>query len=231
MQKKWLWGFLILSSVVSANEDLTKNLHNKRYCEILLFKPTEGMLVFNTIKQNDCPEGAWKNLTKDRVKKISHAWSVYFNGPRFWVIDAMKNSSLVDNKVLDIDGFKLNKAAKIPMFSFMKFYFENKKSYQVRQISRNTTWVYNSGTRVYELIDEHNQAYVMQSYSIQYQAQTLEGLKNLGNQLHLPQNWKFKTGVLKKTQTVTAIENQAFVIQDEFRNTYQRASQDLLEDN
>lgn len=61
----------------------------------------------------------------------------------------------------------------------------------------------------------------MQSYSIQKQAQSLESLKNLGSQLHLPSGCRFHTKTLPHAAYLTPDRENAVVIQDDFLNTYQ----------
>lgn len=91
-------------------------------------------------------------------------------------------------------------------------------------------WIYDAGKPVYELIDPKGNVFVMQSYSVQKEPQTEQSLTQLGSKLKLPTQWRFKTGILKKAGTVQAIDNMAVVVQDDFLNTYQKATHDLLAD-
>ena len=68
----------------------------------------------------------------------------------------------------------------------------------------------------------------MQSYSIKKSEQTERSLAELGAKLKLPKGWVFKTGILKQTEPVEAINNLAIVIQDNLDNTYQKATHDFL---
>ncbi|MDQ5884364.1 MAG: hypothetical protein QG556_703 [Pseudomonadota bacterium] len=220
---------LVLVSCTSHAQSLM-NLFNARYCEILLFEPWHGVFVYNTLKQNSCPNQLWSQLSTDEIKKKTAAFHVYKNGPRYWVIDGMEHSSLVDQTVLNINGFKLNKAATLSTFDFLKFILTFQRPYYIHQIKRKTTWVYESGRQIYEIIDDKNHVYVMQSYSTQHVPQTIDDLASLGGRLHLPKDWKFKTGTLLANQYVKAIDGLADIIQDDFYNTYQRAEFDLIQD-
>lgn len=105
--------------------------------------------------------------------------------------------------------------------------FKN-KPYQSHVVHRKTTWVYQADKPVFELIDPNGQVFVMQSYSVQKYPQTMNTLTQLGAKLQLPKGWKFKTGVLNKPETIEAVNNKAVVVQDNFLNTYQKASHDFL---
>lgn len=205
------------------------NLYNKRYCELLVYKLTEGITVYNTIKQNDCPTHLWYPLSSAELKKRMDVFSVYKNGPRYWLIDGMTQSKFIDQDVLNVNGLKFNKAAKISSFNALQFILKGKEPYQVRQVHRTTVWVYKKNRQIYEIIDDKKNIYVMQSYSVQRIPQTVADLTSLGHRLHLPKNWTFKTGKIKATSYLKAIDNKAYVIQDEFLNTYQRSNVDFLE--
>lgn len=68
----------------------------------------------------------------------------------------------------------------------------------------------------------------MQSYSHQKQHLTADDLPNLVKQLKLPKGWKYKTGIIRKNQHLRTINNVAYVLQDEFLNSYRRAEHDFL---
>ena len=62
----------------------------------------------------------------------------------------------------------------------------------------------------------------MQSYSRQVNRnQSIDDLRELGSKLKLPSGWTFKTEILDKDFELTA-KGQAWVIQDDFGNTYQK---------
>jgi len=67
----------------------------------------------------------------------------------------------------------------------------------------------------------------MQSYSIQKTYQTEKSLAALGTKLHLPNGWIFRTRILNTNAYLTAENQVAVVIQDEFLNTYQQENADF----
>ena len=90
---------------------------------------------------------------------------------------------------------------------------------------RTTRAVFSSGHTVYELVDPRGGIYDMQSYSVQTTAQTEASLSTLGSRLTLPAGWSFRARTLTEDLRITAVNNLATVVQDEFNNTYQLSQQ------
>ncbi|CAM2951855.1 hypothetical protein LEAN103870_10500 [Legionella anisa] len=216
---------LIIPTISSAAQK--SNLRNMRYCEIIFSKSISYYAVYNTIGLNDCPQNIWAKITPKDVEKATGSTHVHLNGPRYWTIDGMKNSELVNPDVMTFNGLAMREAGilRIRIKDVLLAV-----PYKLREVARTTTWVYDAGKPVYELIDPKGNVFVMQSYSVQKVPQTEQSLAQLGAKLKLPAHWQFKTGVLKKTSTVQAIDNMAVVVQDDFLNTYQKATHDLLAD-
>jgi hypothetical protein len=97
--------------------------------------------------------------------------------------------------------------------------------YAPRTVSRTTTWIYQAGKPVYELVDPSGRVFDMQSYSVQKTPQTEDSLAQLGAQLTLPTGWSFRTRVLSADLHVTAVNGEATIVQDEVENTYQLSQQ------
>ncbi|WP_454780478.1 hypothetical protein [Legionella sp. WA2022007384] len=203
------------------------HLRGERYCEIIISKSLSEYAVYNTIGLNDCPQKIWEKITTEDVKKETRSTHVHLNGPRYWMIDGMQNSNLVNSNVKTFNGLAMREAGilHIPLKDLLL-----DAPYRPLDVARKTTWIYEGGKPVYELIDPDGNVFVMQSYSVQKIPQTKQSLSQLGSKLKLPANWQFKTGVLKKTDTVQAINDMAVVVQDNFLNTYQKATHDLLAD-
>ncbi|MBN9227239.1 MAG: hypothetical protein J0H03_08020 [Legionella steelei] len=218
-------ALLIIPSFSSAAQK--SNLRGQRYCEIIYSKNLMDYAVYNTIGLNDCPQDIWSKITPENVQKEVGTPHVHFNGPRYWMIDGMQNSDLVNTKIKKFNGLAMREAGVIHIS--LKDLLLN-PAYEQRKVARKTTWVYDAGKPVFELIDPQGNVFVMQSYSVQKLPQTQQSLSQLGSRLTLPRKWQFKTGVLKKTEMVQAIDNMAVVVQDNFLNTYQKATHDLLAD-
>ena len=97
------------------------------------------------------------------------------------------------------------------------------KPYTEHAIDRDTQWIYNAGSTVHELVGPGQRAYVMQSYCHIVDATLDErALATLGQRLHLPSGWSYRTRQLDAELNVRTVGGEAVVVQDELRNTYQR---------
>lgn len=229
-QKKysWLTALIILSyfpMMAVAGERL--HLRNQRYCEILIQKKRLDFAVYNTIGLNQCPESIWDKITIPEIKKQTASLWVHLNGPRYWTIDGMKNSKLVDPTIRTLGGLEMREAGILHLELFE--FFKGVSPYHSKTVDRETTWIYLAGKPIYELIDHQGRVFVMQSYSVQKIPQTQASLAQLSTTLKLPMGWKFRSGTLKKDTLLKAINNKATVVQDEHLNTYQLATHDFLE--
>lgn len=218
-----IMSMLMFSSLHYA-ADLA-HLRGKRYCEVIIAPNLTTLSVYNSIGLNDCPQPLWRHISASKIKKDNKAYFVRLNGPRHWMIDGMRESSLVSPDIKNFSGITMREAAKIKvrysdLLTANKFYTEHR-------VNRHTTWIYDANQPVFELISPEGKVYVMQSYSIQKKAQSQASLAHLDKQLSLPKGWSFKSGLLKKMDQIIAIE-YAVVIQDNFLNTYQLATHDFL---
>lgn len=201
-------------------------LRDSRYCEIIVGESKFRLAVYNTIGLNNCPENVWDKITTKAVKNETKASFVRLNGPRFWVLDGMTNTTLVNPDKKVICGLPLRKAGVLDLT--ISDIFAGSKPYNQHEVARHTTWVYKAGKPVFELIDPKGKVYVMQSYSIENKPQTIATLSKLGSELKLPQGWQFRSGILKADTELKAINDKAIVIQDNFLNTYELATHDFL---
>ncbi len=208
---------LLLPSLLQSGE--IQNLRNQRYCEILIGRPP-FLHVYNTIGLNNCPADQWNKITVPNIKKETGALFVHLNGPRYWMIDGMKHSELINPKVRVLGGIAMREAGVLKL-SLLDLW-AGIRPYRSHQVHRQTTWIYQAGKPIYEIVDSQGNVYAMQSYSIQRVLQTEESLPKLGSKLHLPNGWSFRIRILQENAYLTALNEQAIVIQDEFLNTYQQ---------
>jgi hypothetical protein len=97
----------------------------------------------------------------------------------------------------------------------------NPAPYVPNTVSRHTIFVFNAGQEVYELIDPHNQHWVMQTWS-QVADATLSrtDLPGLGARLDLPAGWAYQPRVLTSELRVDTTTGPAQVLQDNLTNSY-----------
>jgi hypothetical protein len=225
--KKIISLLLFLSLVpIIAQATEQMSMRGNRYCEIILSQKITSYLIYNTLGLNDCPLNIWDKVTVAQVKQETGFSFVHLNGPRYWVIDGFNHSTQVNPVIKTISGLTMREAGilDIKWVDLLKSRFP----YHQHQVKRQTTWFYAAGKPVYELIDANGEVFVMQSYSTQKAPQTEQSLTQLGTTLKLPKGWIFKTGTLRKAQSIQVIDNLAIVVQDNLENTYQKATHDLL---
>jgi hypothetical protein len=224
-----LSSLLLFNNTTFAQPINHTNMRGARYCEIILAKGLTEYSVYNTWGFNTCPQKVWEKLSRAKLIQETGASFVYFNGPQYWVIDGYKNLQKTNPIITTQEGFSLQKvgALSIKVANLVKA----SAPYYKHQVQHKTTFIYEAGKPIYELIDEKGDAYLMQSYSTEKSEQTVTSLSQLGATLKLPKGWTFKTGILQKPIQVNAINNLATIIRDNLDNTYQRASHDVLRES
>ncbi|MFT3776491.1 MAG: hypothetical protein QM820_64950 [Minicystis sp.] len=199
-----------------------QEVRGARYCEILMAYQ-EGMNVridvYNTFGLNDCPAEAWEAIDAAKIQAEHQAIRVILNGPRRWVIDRFENSSFLDPTTVVLGGIEMRKAGQIvlPIAEAAS----TSAPYTARSIERNTTYVFDAGKSVFELVDPMERVFVMQSFSMAQENLTEADLPALAARLTLPAGWTYRTRALPEALRVTAVNGVATVVQDELENTYQ----------
>lgn len=216
---------ILLVFPLFAQEADKTNIRGERYCEIVLSKAITNYAIYNTLGLSDCPTYLWNKVTVAQVKKETGSSFVYLNGPRFWVVDGFNRSKSVTTPKT-INGITMHNGGMLDIK--LSSVFKAKSPYYKHEIKRQTSWLYEPGKPVYELIDPNGEVFVMQSYSIKKSHQTAHTLAQLGSKLKLPKGWVFKTGTLNQPESLKAINNISIIVQDDLDNTYQKASHDFL---
>jgi hypothetical protein len=214
---------LSISSLTFAKD--ASNFRNMRYCELVVAKGMSAA-VYTTAKLNNCPQNLWDRINIKKIKKQTGSNFIYLNGPRYFVIDGVTNTSLINDDIKSFGGIQMREAGIVKLT--LKDLVRGFVPYKRHHVARKSTWIYKSGRPIFELISPSKQVYVMQSYSDEVIKQSEPSLAKLGAKLKLPKGWSFKTGILKKDTNLVTINNQAIVIQDNLKNTYQLATRDFL---
>lgn len=219
-------SLIAITCMSSAFAGDMNDLRGKRYGEVLLGRgglvgPDE-FDVYNTIGLNDCPEDLWSKLDPEKIKSETGVKAVKLNGPRYWTIDGLRNSVLVDKQTKSFGGIEMRHAGTLKLT--IKDKLSMGKPYIEHQVARQTIWLFLAGKPVYQLISPDGSVYFMQSYSTQKQQQDPSSLPKLASKLNLKDGWKFRTLTLKKDFEVKAENGVAFVVQDDLSNTYQKSS-------
>lgn len=228
-----LMVFLIGISVTSFS--LANNIHhlrNERYCEVfLLINPKilqPSLAVYNTLGLNNCPANLWNKLSLKTIKQKTGTSFAHLNGPRYWVIDGMRNSSFVNPTIKNIGGISMRLAGILDVRWLTLL---SSKPYSLHTVKRNTTWIYEAGKPIYELIDPKGRIFVMQSYSIEKIPQNAKTLPQLASNLTLPKDWRFRSRILEHAAYLTPQQETAIVVQDNFLNTYQQETPQFISES
>jgi hypothetical protein len=210
-----------------AAVDLQSDVRGSRYCEVLVGKVAGNEVlvdVYNTWGLNDCPAAQWAQLDAARIKADFGAAAVVLNGPRYWLVDSFAGSMLLDPTPQLIDGLLEMRKAGVLHLSLADV-ANGVQPYVALSVQRDTTWVFQAGKSVYELVDPAGKIYDMQSFSVQKVAQTEASLSGLGASLALPAGWSFRSRVVDAELQVVAVGGLATIVQDDNGNTYQLSQQ------
>ncbi len=199
------------------------NLRDKRYCEVAVIHLKEDKLiasVYSTVNLNNCPAPLWDKLTVHGIRKQFDAFWVKLNGPRYWTLDGViGQGNSTDGPLVNIGGIEFKQRANIESYIWKGM---GRKLYTENVIHRDSIWIYNPHTEIYELIAPNGNVYVMQSYSqIVDSHLQMSDLKNLGQRLKLPKGWKYQVRQLNKKLEVKTL-GTAYVLQDDLLNSYSR---------
>jgi hypothetical protein len=171
------------------------------------------------ISDRSCPDAAWQALEVSALKAAAGAAVVVLNGPRYWTVDSLAGSILQDTAVKSFGGIDMRMAGQmdVPLTDLSTM----QQPYQLHTIHRQSAFHWLAGQSAYELHDPSGHAYVMQSYSAQKAALTIEDLAGLGPKLTgLPTGWTYAPRTLANNLNLLAAAGDATVVQDELGNTY-----------
>ena len=171
-------------------------------------------------------DARFRALDPEKLKKEYGGDAVRFNGPRRFLADRFTGEAF--------DGGKQSMLGPIPMYvyglfvvpDFDAFIAGKQTPYHETVSKRTTTWFFDAGTEVYELVSPEGVAFVMQSASLRIDPHnTVDKLPTLGDRLSLPEGWQFRVRTLEEdlVMAVTYDDDPPnTIVLDEFENNYQR---------
>ena len=212
------------ASAATPSYTIEKGAYGKRYCELMLVKiqPSAPLLhiqVWNTFGLNDCPTAGWNAATTSAALTASATANgmdtISVNGPRWWAFNRIGGVLGTSTKMFGTVGMR--QAAVLDLNAAPTPFVE-------LTVHRTSTWIYDKGTYIRELISPSGKKYGMQAWTTQVSTKVTEkslntlatGKKPL---LVLPAGWKYKAIKLTKQLTVVAPGTMT-VIQDNLKNTY-----------
>jgi len=203
---------------------VTQDVRGLEYGEVIAvyfdIGKTYADVYYTSFDNNNITLEQYKALDKDAVTEELDAFQVNLNGPRFWVIDRITNYYTGEDK--EICGYTFSHPAVVNISAeTMK---NNGKPYEERTVKRKTEYLIRAGEKIYELVSDTGEVYVMQSASREIDSEmTVEALDSLSERLDLPDGWSVRVRTLDKDTEYT-VNGDACVIQDDFNNTYQKES-------
>lgn len=211
----------------------TSELRDSRYCEIIPVTRDGKTLtssVYNTTGLNDCPEDVWETITPQSVAKQYKAIQVKMNGPRYWTLDSIEASGDSNTDTIYTFGTAPNTLQTYKRATIQTEVGQptvGDEDYVPNSVKRDTSFLFKAGEPVFELTDPDGNVYMMQSYATYVDTGlTYEQLPDLGSKLQLPSGWKYSTRTLTDDYTLStaSTDGVAYVVNDNFDNSYQRRS-------
>ena len=212
------------------------NMHAKHHAEVLIMKrdpdgPGGAGNYYNSLGVvDDVPDeefdARFRALDPEKLRKEHGGDAVRFNGPRRFLADRFTAEAF--------DGGKLSMLGAIPMYlyglfvvpDFDAFVAGKQTPYHETVSKRTTTWFFEAGTEVYELVSPTGSVFVMQSASLRVDPDnTVDKLPTLGERLTLPEGWQLRVRTLKEELVMAATYDSDppnTIVLDEFENNYQR---------
>jgi hypothetical protein len=220
------------SSVVVSGE----KWHGRHHAEVLIMTkdpdgPGGSGNYYNSLGiDDDVPDemfdARFRALDPDALTQEFGGDGVRFNGPRRWLVDRFT--------AVAFDHGKPSMLGPIPMYlygnfvvpDFEAFLSGKQPPYHESVSRRTTTWFFDAGAEVYELVNPDGTVFVMQSASLMIDPNnTVDKLRTLGDRLSLPEGWQFRVRTLDEdlVMPVTFSDDPPnTIVLDEFENNYQR---------
>jgi hypothetical protein len=218
-------------SVTVSGEDM----HGKHHAEVLIMNrdadgPGGSGNYYNSLGVvDDVPDeefdARFRALDPEALRQEYGGDATRFNGPRRFLADRMTGEAF--------DGGKLSMLGPIPMYvygvfvvpDFDAFVAGKQVPYHETVSRRTTTWFFDAGTEVYELVSPTGSVYVMQSASLRVDPDnTVDRLPTLGERLSLPEGWTYRARTLEEdlVMAVTFDDDPPnMIVLDELEDNYQ----------
>lgn len=200
-------------------DPMPNQVRDQIYNEVLVvFWSRDGFkaVVYNDIGFPTLTVEDLETLDTREIAREFNAILALLNAPRIFVMDEI--SASVVGQAREIQGFMMNHVAVVDV----DLRDVQRAPYEESTVARSTRYVYYAGNPMYRLIADDGTVYTMQSASREIDPMlSVQDLETLGERLSLPEGWRYEV-VIPETDITLDIEGSAIVLQDEFRNSYQR---------
>lgn len=199
------------------------DLTGVRYCEYLLIcKTPDGPktnVYFTTGLNNDADPmdtcGHFVDTDAKAIKAEFGVDGVFKNGPRGWLMGSVNVPTGV---VRDFQGVKAVWESTLQADPTAV----RREPYTTSIVARDSEIIFPAGKPLFILNDPaSDSSWVMKSWSEMVDPKLrYENLADLGDRLKLPEGWSFHIYTPAQDFTISAINGNAHIIQDELMNTY-----------
>jgi hypothetical protein len=219
------------SSVVITGE----GQRGKHHAEVLIMNrdasgPGGSGNYYNSLGvKDDVPDdefdARFRALDPDELRKEFGGDGVRFNGPRRWLTDRFTLKAIDGGTPIDIGGIPMHLYGNFVAPNFDAFIAGKQTPYKELLSRRTTTYWFNAGSEVYELVSPEGKIFVMQSASLGVDPEnTVDRLPTLGQRLSLAPGWQFRVRTLEEELVVPVTfedDPPNTIVLDEFENNYQ----------
>ncbi|WP_052273976.1 hypothetical protein [Arthrobacter sp. L77] len=210
--------------------------HGRHHAEVLIMsRDAEGpggagnyynsLGVVDDVSDEDF-DARFLALDPEMLRKVHGGDGIRFNGPRRFLADRFEGEAF--------DGGRLSMLGPLPMYlygtfvvpDFDAFIAGKQIPYRETVSRRTTTWFFEAGSEVYELVSPEGIVFVMQSASLRVDpGNTVDRLPTLGERLALPEGWIYRARTLEDELVMRATYDSDppnTIVLDELENNYQR---------
>ncbi len=207
------------TTTATTTHAVANGLRGKRYCEVLLVHASLSGLsadVYNSYGLNDCPQSAWAKLDADQIAGDNGVPKAVLNGPRYWLMDSIAKDEL-PRQTKTFGDIAMHKEATVQIGDPVTA----ARPYIPHAVDRQTTFTFDAGRQIYELVEPGATRWVMQTWSQQKDPALSEAdLAGLASRLSLPAGWKYEVRTLSAPLRVVTTSTSAQVLQDNLSNSY-----------
>ena len=174
---------------------------------------------------NEVMDARFRALDAAKLKKEYGSDGVRFNGPRRFVANGFSGIAFdgCKKRIIGAIPFSLYGTFETP--SFEGFLTGKEPAYHVLVSKRTSTFYFNAGEQVYELVTPEGEVYTMFSLSLRVDPKnTMENLPTLAKRLSLPKGWTFRVRKLDKDLALSSTYDANppnTIVLDQFEGNYQ----------
>lgn len=192
------------------------DLHDMRFCEIILIGPELAEVYNTTLQEEGCDETTWQAIDKAALAARYGAKGVLLNGPKHWMMDAQ----ILDfGAARTLQGITGNWAASLPSSGLSE---AGGTPYLIYSPEKKQNMAYHAGTKVFEIVDDEGHVYVLQARGA---GLTNADLDTLDDRMELlPAGWSYRGRVLEEALVLDLDPAKAriYAVGDEFYQYYTR---------